>query len=296
MRDLSKVVDSILKQSVLPLEIIIVDQSDNESTKKYVASIKKKNKTKVKIIYLFQKEKSITHARNKGISLASGDIISFLDDDVILFSDYYEKIVHHFANNRQVAGLSGREVVKKKLKGWKWKMRRILLKAFLLDNFKGRMTISGFGCPMGREEFSSYFKVEMLPGSNMNFRKKFLRNMQFDEWFCGYGYREDADFSYRISRKAIVAMIPEARFYHNFSKLNRMAMNEQKAMEVKNLAYFYKKNARKNIFSDFLFLYSLSGLFIIILIEYLNNLNEEKYKQLSGFLNGFVQICRRCKK
>lgn len=91
-------------------------------------------------------------------------------------------------------------------------------------------------------------QVEMLSGCNMNFRKELLGNDKFDEWFTGYSYREDAEFSYRISRKTVLKMIPEARLYHNCSRSNRMNLEDQKILEIKNYYYVYKKHAKKQVY------------------------------------------------
>lgn len=285
-KDLAQTIDSVLRQSVLPLEIIVIDQSDGEDTKKYITNIKNAFKVKVNIVYFYQREKSSVKARNRGISIASGDIISFFDDDVILFEDYLKNIQQCFNDNKLVGGLSGNVIIRNKLQGWKWNIRKILLRLFLLNNFDGRMTISGFGYSLFEREIDHDIQVEMLTGCNMNFRKQLIKNETFDEWFEGYSYREDAEFSYRMSQKFKLIMIPEAKLFHNRSKANRLDIYSQKVMAVKNYYYFYKKHARKNIVTDFLFLYSLAGLCVIFLIEYLNNRNKEKYAQLTGFLKG----------
>lgn len=289
-RDLSLAIDSILIQTIPPLEVIIIDQSDNSYTKDYLEGIGNKNKTKINFVYIFQTQKSSAQARNKGIGIAQGDIISFLDDDVILFEDYYEKLLHYFNNDKKIGGVSG-NVIGKNLQSWGMKLLP-WKKIFLLDNFDGKMTISGFGFPMGERRFDRPMRVEMFIGCNMNFRKEFLRNDKFDEWFTGYSFREDAELSYRISRKTILKMIPEAKLYHNYSRSNRMDIQVQKLMEVKNYYYVYKKHAKKTRISDLLFLYSLSGLFVICLKEYLCSFNVEKYKQLKGFIEGIIELLK----
>jgi glycosyltransferase involved in cell wall biosynthesis len=284
-------IKSILVQTWTPYEIIIIDQSDDEEVNKLIDEAISNSGKQIKFIYIRQSYKNSAHARNKGMSLATGDIISFFDDDVVLFDDYLENIMRHFNSNKLIAGLSGNVVIRDKLQGWKWELRKILLRLFLLNNFDGKMTISGFGFPIFEREIEKPQEVEMLPGCNMNYRKEFLGDDKFDVWFSGYCYREDADISYRISRKGILKMIPEAKLYHNYSKLNRADPQTQKIMEVKNYSYFYRKLARKNILTDFLFLYSMFGLFVIIILEYISSFNAQKYSQLKGFLKGVIKMC-----
>ncbi|CAG1023092.1 GalNAc(5)-diNAcBac-PP-undecaprenol beta-1,3-glucosyltransferase [Patescibacteria group bacterium] len=292
-KDLASLIDSILKQTILPVEVIVIDQSDSDDTKKYIESCSNYELTKsnnINFIYMYQTKKNSAAARNKGIDVAKGQVISFLDDDVVLFRDYYEKVLSYFDNDKRIGGIGGNVIVENKLQGWKWKLRKGLLKLFLINNFDGKITKSGFGWPIAEREIDSPMQVEMFSGCNMNFRKEFLKDDKFDEWFTGYSYREDVDISYRISGKTLLKMIPEAKLYHNYSKSNRMDVKEQKMMEIKNSYYFYKKNMKKTMISDFLFLYSLSGLLTISFIEYLCNFNEEKYKQLKGFTKGIIKL------
>ncbi|WP_295103081.1 glycosyltransferase family 2 protein [uncultured Candidatus Kuenenia sp.] len=293
--DLAKLIDSILMQTVLPLEVIIVDQSDTGDTKKYIEDCRKQFLTKsnkIEVIYIYQAEKSLVAARNKGINIAIGEIVSFLDDDVVLFEDYYEQVLRYFNNDEKLGGVGGNVMIERELQGWKWKLRRAMLKIFLLNNYDGKMTVSGFGYPIIGIAIDRPVQVEMLLGCNMNFRSEYLKNDKFDEWFIGYSFREDAELSYRISREAVLKMIPEAKLYHNCSKSNRMNIRPKKVMEVKNFYYVYKKHAKKTMISNIVFFYSLSGLWIIYGIEFLCNGNKEKCKQLQGFTEGIISLLK----
>src|SRR6056297_3098018 len=85
-KDLKIAVDSILIQTIKPVELIIIDQSDNDETEKLVEKYSRDNK-EINFIYKKIKGKSLTRARNTGIKLARGDIISFFDDDIELYPD-----------------------------------------------------------------------------------------------------------------------------------------------------------------------------------------------------------------
>jgi len=289
--DLVKLIDSILKQTLLPAEVIIVDQSDNDDTKKYIDNLRNQllsESNNINLIYIYQNEKNSAAARNKGIDITTGEIVSFLDDDVVLFEDYYEKVLRYFNEDKKIGGVSGKVIVKK-FTGWGMRM---LLKVFLLNNFEGKITVSGFGFPISLQRFDIPKQVEMFMGCNMNFRKEFLKNDKFDEWFTGYSYREDVEFSYRMSQKTVLMMIPEAKLYHNYSRSNRMDIQEKKIMQIKNFYYVYKKYAKKTVLSDFLFFYSLFGLFTIALKEYLCIRDKETYKQLKGFIIGIIELLK----
>ena len=74
---LSEAIESILIQSYKPFEIIIIDDGSNDAT----AQVVKKYNSLLR--YLYQENKGIAAARNRGVSEAKGNYICFLDADDI---------------------------------------------------------------------------------------------------------------------------------------------------------------------------------------------------------------------
>ena len=106
---ISENLNSIFKQSYTNWELIIVD---NLSTDRTLSIIKKKNKKKVKI--LSEKDNGIYDAINKGIKLASGDIISILhSDDFYYNSSVLLNVVNTF-NQSKVDSVYGNLIYVKK--------------------------------------------------------------------------------------------------------------------------------------------------------------------------------------
>ena len=95
---LRKCLESLMRQSVKPDEILIVD---NNSTDNTVAIAKE---YPVKVIH--EKKQGITPARNKGFNEAHSDIIARTDADTILPTNWVKRIKKSFANE-QIVGVSG---------------------------------------------------------------------------------------------------------------------------------------------------------------------------------------------
>jgi glycosyltransferase involved in cell wall biosynthesis len=72
---LQRAIDSVLRQSRKVNEIIIVDDGSKDGTAHFI------NNTYPQIQYIFQANKGISNARNRGIKAASGEWIAFLDSD-----------------------------------------------------------------------------------------------------------------------------------------------------------------------------------------------------------------------
>jgi glycosyltransferase involved in cell wall biosynthesis len=76
-------IKSVVNQSFRNWELIVVDDGSTDNTREVVYSFKDD-----RIKYHFQENQELNAARNKGIMLAKGDFITFLDDDDYYLSDY----------------------------------------------------------------------------------------------------------------------------------------------------------------------------------------------------------------
>ena len=91
--DLIKTIKSINKQNVLPNELVIIDQSFNN----YESRIKSALKNNIKLKYFHEVAiKSLTQAKNFALKKVSGEIIFFLEDDIILSKDFIINILMLF--------------------------------------------------------------------------------------------------------------------------------------------------------------------------------------------------------
>ena len=66
---------SIVNQTIIPDEVIVVDNASDENTKKIILSFKKELPSK----YILEKKVGIPYARNIGIRESSGSIILMTD-------------------------------------------------------------------------------------------------------------------------------------------------------------------------------------------------------------------------
>ena len=90
---IERAINSVLNQSLAVNEIIIIDDGSNDGTKELI-------KTKYpQINYIYQNNKGVSAARNKGISEANYDWIGFLDSDDAWKSNKIEKQIKAIKNN-----------------------------------------------------------------------------------------------------------------------------------------------------------------------------------------------------
>jgi cellulose synthase/poly-beta-1,6-N-acetylglucosamine synthase-like glycosyltransferase len=111
-RSLRELIESILRQTVLPKEVVVIDQSPDESSLLLVEEEFSRTPLYVRdhIELRYCRDLLITgaaSARNRGLECARGDIVLCFDDDVIPEDDFIEKILEVFRKDNSAIGVSG---------------------------------------------------------------------------------------------------------------------------------------------------------------------------------------------
>lgn len=261
-----KCIDSILNQTLLPNEIIIVDSSKNVNLD---AVLKRKFPlVHPKIVYIHSGV-CLAAARNLGVQHSSGDIVFFFDDDVVLDKNYMKEVVKIFLNDkeRKIGGVMGNIT---NIRRDASSLGAMLNRLFFLSHFgNGKNTFSGLPTFVHGE--GKVIRTDFLSGCMMAYRREVLREFVFDEKLGkigGYCYLEDVDFSYRVSRKYTLLYTPFAKLEHHPSWLrmigdNQMMKNRQ---FIFNHFYLFKKNSPKHLLNVFAFYVSVFGYLIVTLL------------------------------
>ena len=92
----TKAIKSALNQTYNNIEVIVVDDCSTDNTE---IEIKKINDSRIKFIKLKQK-KGGNYARNRGVRIATGEFISFLDSDDIFYYNKLEKQINNIKNKK----------------------------------------------------------------------------------------------------------------------------------------------------------------------------------------------------
>lgn len=87
---LSRCLDSILAQTYKNLEIIVIDDGSTDETSQIIDEYAKKDS---RVVAIHQKNAGLVAVRNRGIELASGDWIGFVDGDDAIDPDMYARLL-----------------------------------------------------------------------------------------------------------------------------------------------------------------------------------------------------------
>jgi GT2 family glycosyltransferase len=280
--DLKKSFNSLLCQSVLPSEIVVVDSSTSDSTQRYLEELKQK--TQVPIKYL-KSASGLALQRNIGIQNSFGDILHFLDDDVDLDYNYIKRIneIYEADEMKKIMGVGGR-LVDLPIKRFNLFVRTL----FMLPRYNGSgiIQLSGFPAFQWISNLNKIASTDILCGLS-SYRKEVFNNFKFDEKFEQHGYMEDIDFSYRVSRIFSLIYTPYAKIYHRQSNVSRPDHKKLYKMIVVNQHYFYMKNMKKSIDTALGYLWSKIGLFIDVLLVCSRSRNHQA---LIGYFLGIKEI------
>jgi len=92
-------VQSVLSQTYTDYEHVIVDNQSRDATLQFISDEYESKGLTKKLVTVSGKDNGISEAFNKGIALASGEIIAFLNSDDYYFSeDVFQEIIDAFAN------------------------------------------------------------------------------------------------------------------------------------------------------------------------------------------------------
>lgn len=103
---ISESVNASLNQTVSysDYQVVVVNNNSTDTTD----AICQKLLEKKQFDYFIEKKQGLSHARNRGIEEAKGDIIAFIDDDAMMEPDYVENLLAFFRRHKEVAAVGGR--------------------------------------------------------------------------------------------------------------------------------------------------------------------------------------------
>jgi glycosyltransferase involved in cell wall biosynthesis len=204
---LPRLLESLESQTLKPVEVIIIDASDN-----FVDLPKKTFSFNLTHIATF--DASISRQRNHGVSLISkeSEYLAILDDDTYPETTYFEEICGFFGQLKNAVGVSG--IPRSSRTGETNHKKTSLLKTiFFLDSFKSGSLTKG-GVNVGIRKLSKDpMSVEWLIGCAV-YKLDSVRELKYEEEFDGYSLGEDVIYSYRASKKGNLFVLPQVSLPH----------------------------------------------------------------------------------
>jgi GT2 family glycosyltransferase len=241
---LERAVQLLLAQSVVPDQLVIVDQSTTDESRRRVERLVADGpgaRTLVRLRYIHDPAiPGAAVARNRAMAAADGVVWLFLDDDMEPESDFVEQLLVVYETHPAVGGVSGiiTNYARPSLafRTWSWLFLR---------------------GPFHDERQAIYWRAEQLRhqdpipvtkfGSGlMSFRADLVRSVRFDDSLRGLPPGEDVDFCVRLGAAARLVIAPAARIAHQPSTSGRSEEYWVKEYAQGKL-YVYHRNWRRGV-------------------------------------------------
>ncbi|MCZ2225085.1 MAG: glycosyltransferase [Chitinophagales bacterium] len=107
---IAEAIQSVLDQTYINWELIIIDDGSKDSSSKIIAKFLNDNR----ISFHQQTNSGVSSARNNGLKIAQGNYITYLDADDVWFKDNLKEKVNYLRNNAIDVVYSSYEVINEK--------------------------------------------------------------------------------------------------------------------------------------------------------------------------------------
>ena len=274
-QDLLLAVKSIMTQIELPNQLIIIDQSDTKESFNLIDKLDIKKKLDLTYV-LNPKINGLVHAKHVSLDYVNNELVSFLEDDIVLEKNYFKEITKIFKKLPHMLGCSG-TIINSVSDSFFYRF-------FYKLNHKGIFKDPRPDIFVKLKNSSlNYINSNVINGGLSTWKFEVFSEFKFD-FKNKFHMLEDFEFSNRVSRKHpdSLYVFSKARLNHYCSSINRS--NEFKKVEMKIFEYliFYKKN--KNIKNSFFHLIIL--LLGLILLETLKSVINFNFKRIISFFKG----------
>lgn len=220
--------EALSDQTVTPDEVIVVDGGEGGDL---AAALKQYED----VIYLHRPDdRGAAHARNIGMDASEGDILVFLDDDVIPDPTFLEVLLGAYRAHPQVGGVGGVPVSEEP----PTVVRRAFLRIFQLGPFADPTAFHQASADGSPEE------VTRLSGCAMSLRRELAIEHRFDENLERYSLGEDMDLSWRASADRPLLLVPQARVKHEGLGWESLDLSRRFEGKILSYSYHYLKNLR----------------------------------------------------
>lgn len=240
---IERVTRSLLAQTVLPAQLIVVDQNSDHASRERVEALYSHSPTSARVCLSYLHDPGVPGAavaRNRGMDVANGEILLFLDDDMEPEPDFIEQLLMVYVSRPSVMGVSG--IVTNyptpplAFRVWVW--------LFLRGRFHDERQPIYWSAE--RLRHAGPIAVSQFGSGLMSFRTEAVREVRFDESLRGLPPGEDLDFCARLGPSARLVIAPAARIAHRASELGRSHEYWMKDYAQGKL-YVYHRNWRHGL-------------------------------------------------
>lgn len=190
--ELAELLTSLVDQTVTNFEVVVIEDGSSNPSDTIIGSFQRD----LDIRYIFQENTGQGFARNHGMKMAQGDFFVILDSDVILPSDYLEKL-ENAIQTRELDAFGGPDAAKEDFSSLQKAMDFAMTSFWTTGGIRGKM-----------KDSSKY----QARGFNMGVSRAVFEDLG---GFVDPNRGEDIEWSLRIKNAGFkLELVEEAFVYH----------------------------------------------------------------------------------
>ena len=290
--DLVKAVASVLAQTRLPEECLIIDQSPGNESQVKVESMlaeharqqAERGQRAMRLIYVHdQSIPGLVAAKHDAVGRASGNLICFLEDDLVLEPEYLANMERGFSEHPDMVGSCGVMTNVPRMPFGYASIYKFFHRGIFIDERIGVFYSE-------RSTNDHLIPCITLCGGISAWRREVFALVPFDI-VNGFHMMEDIDFSTRVAMQYGPRLFinPSARTAHNFSPINRDKRGDAYRRKVVEAVIFFKKR-RSLPWALVHFLWLLVGLSIEALFK---SIAHRSFYPIRGLCGGLFAGLRK---
>ena len=197
---LRETLEALARQTVTPLEVVVVDDGSSDGTWESLQAWQRANTTRLQLVTLRQPNAGPAKARNTGLAQAQGELVVFIGDDTIPEPDFLEAHLEAHQSLEGTCAVVG-------LTSWDRERMRV-------TPFLEHVNLSGEQFAYGLFRHGEDMAFTCLYTSNLSVPRQLLGEKPFDEGFRHAAW-EDAELGYRLSLQGVrIVLWTKARTRH----------------------------------------------------------------------------------
>jgi len=236
------------------VELIVVDNNSTDHTRQVVEAFRPACPSQLR--YVFETNTGLSHARNRGIKEASGNIVAFVDDDVYFDKEWLYALLKAFNDNPEISCVGGKSIPKFDGDKPDWITGNIL-KFYGATNYGDQDRLMTF--------------PEYPPGLNMAFRKTVFEqvgnfNVNLGRIKNSLLSNEEREIFYRISKADLKVFYASKAILHH--RISRDRMHKRWVVErtywqgISDVAFLQLIRPRSRFFLSLKTIWILSKVFL----------------------------------
>ncbi len=253
-RPLSAALDSLARQDLHPDEIVVVDASVDETTKRICEQGVPGLLSPIR--WVAAETRGAASQRNQGVKIAAHPLIWFFDDDVLFERECMRRLWTALLDDPKLGG-GNAMIVNQTYKRPGTASRAIftVLHGQREKTFAGKVIGPAVNLlPEDDEELPATVPVEWLNTTCTMYRREALPDPPFDSFFEGYSLMEDLALSLTVAKRGWkLANVRGARIIHNSQPgAHKDDTVKRSAMELRNRLFVMEEVLGQTEAADYL--------------------------------------------